>query len=385
MEDRRGVTPGLKHKARDATSAITDRLKSLFTSTWEAIVQDESLRGKPPHVSLRFSARLDSSVCARIEWDESIRIVISQKFILTFHEELQSVAPTLARLAFASRAAQKKHITAVVGAVEEMALSFILLHEIFHLMGGHMGWMSKRKNAASFDERLLGLAFAQQSSKNKARPTQVALSEAYLLESEADCTALQWLIQFDALPSLCRLLRTRIAAMMDFPSKRRPTAFRLALTAIWLVIRKMESSRAEWMQAGSETHPLPITRLFAAFGTFVQEYSVISDLRFDDRGGGHHKLSRSDVTSMQEFLREVLGPVLKADWNPHTETLPARSLEVQMTIYFPDFANHLLNRKVSTVVGREILQMERARFGMDRKMKPFRFFPVVEVRGLSNV
>ena len=51
-----------------------------------------------------------------------------------------------------------------------------------------------------------------------------------------------------------------------------------------------------------------------------------------------------------------------------------------MRFYFPDFANHMLNREVTTKVGRQIIQMEKARFRMNRTLKPYRFFPTMELR-----
>jgi len=59
-------------------------------------------------------------------------------------------------------------------------------------------------------------------------------------------------------------------------------------------------------------------------------------------------------------------------------------LEGQMVFYFPDFANHMLNREVTTAVGRQIIHMERARFRMDRTLKPYRFFPAAQLRRRSS-
>jgi hypothetical protein len=169
-------------------------------------------------------------------------------------------------------------------------------------------------------------------------------------------------------------------AVTDLPPQKRRTAFRLAVASVWLIIRKLESSRITWLEASGKTHPLPVTRLFMAFGTFLQEYSIISDLEFDDAGGAQHRLSGKDINSMREFLQHILGPVLKADWSPGRGTVPSNSLEGQMRFYFPDFANHMLNREVTTKVGRQIIQMEKARFRMNRTLKPYRFFPTMELR-----
>jgi hypothetical protein len=274
---------------------------------------------------------------------------------------------------------------AALSAIEELAISFVLLHELFHLMGGHLDWLAKKRNIARFDEDSLGLAFESRfANGSKAGPTRASLVTSYVLESEADCNAIQWLMQHASLGRLSKLLRTNQAPVMDFTTPQRRVAFRLALGAVWLVIRRMEASRALQMQSRRNTHPLPITRLFMAFGTFVQEYSVISEIHFDDDGGGQHTLSDKDVRSMRDFLKLVLSPVLKTDWNPERSTVPMNSLEGQMTQYFPDFANHMLNREVTTDVGREMLEMEKARFRMDRTLKPYRYFPTAELKRMKR-
>ena len=361
------------------------RWKAVFESLWRTIATSDSLQRLPPRVGLRLSKRVNASQCARIEWGTSVRILVSTWFANNLHEELSHFAAQICRLAFASPASRKRRQAAVLSAIEEVAISFVLLHELFHLMGGHLDWLAKKRNIAQFDEDSLGLAFESGSANgSQTRPTRASLVTSYVLESEADCNAIQWLIQHASLGRLSKLLRTKQAPVMHFRTAQRHVAFRLALGAVWLVIRRMEASRAQQMQSRRNTHPLPITRLFMAFGTFVQEYSVISEIHFDEEGGGQHTLSDEDVRSMRDFLKQILGPILKTDWNPEKSIVPMQSLEGQMTLYFPDFANHMLNREVTTDVGREMLEMEKARFRMDRALKPYRYFPVAELKRMQR-
>ena len=370
------------------------RWRKLFESAWKTILESEDLKRLPPKVRLRISSDVDASECAKINWHPELQILISKAFLPSLHQEVEKLSPALIRLAFASPRAQKEGQTAILSAVEDIAISFVLLHELFHLMGGHFGWLSKHRNIDRFDERHLGFALAVRSRRRKVHvaapgipansPSRSAMTTSYVLESEADCNAIQWLTRYSVLAGLRTLLRAKDSPMTDFAPKHRQAAFRLALAAIWLVIRRMESSRTTLIQSSSEEHPLPITRLFMAFGTFVKEYSAISDISFDDHGGGYHRLSDDDVTSMREFLMLIMRPVLIADWNPDRETVSPRSLEAQMSIYFPDFANHMLDRAVSTVVGKEMIEMEKARFRMDKALKPFRYFPTAELRRLKR-
>lgn len=368
-------------RVKRSQDAIEHDWRQLFAAGWRSILQSESLKRLPPNLKVRFSRRIDARHCARIEWNGNVRIVISTKFAAELHRELAELAPTLVGLAFASAKARRKRCLEAVCAIEDLAVSFILFHEIFHLMGGHLDWTSQQRGLAQFDEQQLWLAFSTGSPERGSRRFgRSDLSTSYVLESEADCNAIQWLLQYAELSRLRQLLRSKGQPVIEWAPEKRQTAFRLALAAVWLVIRKLESSRATWLQQRGRTHPLPVTRLFMAFGTFLREYSSISDLEYDGAGGGQHRLTGRDVASMREFLLHAMGPVLKADWSPGKETVPPNSLEEQMRIYFPDFANHMLNREVKTRVGRQILQMERARFRMDRTLRPFRFFPIAELR-----
>lgn len=365
-------------------STIERRWERLFAGAWQTIVKSENLERLAPKVKVRFSPRMDARLCARIEWNRSVQIVISTKFAEELHRELTELGPTLSGLAFASSKTRKRHGLEVISAVEDLAISFVLLHELFHLLGGHFDWLRLERGIGHFDEQRIGLAFARQgSTRSLGRPSRAALTTSYVLESEADCNAVQWLIQYASLDRLQGLLRLKSPVIGDLPPKERLTAFRLALAAIWLVIRKLEFSRVTWLEHDGKTHPLPVTRLFMAFGTLLREYSEISDIQYDAEGGGQHRLSARDIASIREFLLHVLGPVLKADWSPGSETVSSNSLEGQMRLYFPDFANHMLNREVTTKVGRQMIQMERARFRMDRTLRPFRFFPTAELQRRS--
>lgn len=360
---------------------ITRRWERLFAAAWQTIRESEDLRRLPPKITVHFSPRIDARLCARIEWNRGVRLVISTRFAEELQRELAGLSPTLAALAFASAQTRRMRQPEVVSAIEEIAVSFILLHEIFHLIGGHLDWTTEQRGIAHFDEQQLGMAPRRKpSAKSLKSPSRPELSTSYVLESEADCNAIQWLVQRAEFDGLRALLRMGRRAVTDLPPQKRRTAFRLAVASVWLIIRKLESSRITWLEASGKTHPLPVTRLFMAFGTFIQEYSIISDLEFDDAGGAQHRLSGKDITSMREFLQHILGPVLKADWSPGRGTVPSNSLEGQMRFYFPDFANHMLNREVTTKVGRQIIQMEKARFRMNRTLKPYRFFPTMELR-----
>ena len=364
----------------DLSEGVKKAWREIFIALWQTVLNDSQLHTKPPPLRIAFSDRLSAKGGACLTPGKSFVIRVSTRFALNLHMELRTVQDRLASLAFGSASTQRTRRAEVLAVVEEFSIGFILLHEIFHLIGGHAGWVAaKRSSILSFKQRHLGLPLAW-----GAGPPYAAIADAYLLESEADCSAIQWMLQVMSPPRLQRLLRTRTEHMQFFSGHRRLAAFRLLLASVWLAIRRLESAREQLKFNKSETHPLPVTRVFAAFGTFLMHYSGISNLRFDAEGGAQHTLTGRDVTSIRDFLQQILNPVLKCDWNPQSPNIPPGSLEAQMRFYLHDYGNHLLNKPVETVAGRELIRMERARFRMDQRLRPFRYYRAVKLRRMTS-
>jgi hypothetical protein len=356
-----------------------------FSVVWGELSEDSQILDEPPNLSLSLSDRLSSRRAARIRGGKRIVIEVSTQFAQNLEDGFSEVQSILVNLMSGSSAAERLDPTEVVELFRELTSTFVILHEIFHLIAGHIGWILSKRRGWNFDEEALGLQLdSGRRKKAGPEPSYAAIADAYLLESEADCTAVQWMILSMSQPTIRRILGTRARTIMTIPKQRRVVAFRLVVAAVWLVIRTMESARREVIANNSKTHPLPSTRAYTVFGECLSAYSVIDDLRYDSQGGGQHTLSDDDVNSMNEFLKKVLLPVLRSDWNPRSETLPPSSLEAQLLYYFPDFGNHLLNRPVATAVGREMLRMERARFRMHRSLRRFRYYRAAELKRLET-
>lgn len=356
------------------TTPAETKWKKIFYSLWRSVSTDRSLRKAPLEPVIVFSGDLPEEVCAEIEFTDSACIYISSKFIASLQAELRSHRQTLAKLAFEPGTSTPRNVDLPVQAVEELSIAFVLLHEIFHLMGGHIEWMSSQ-SYLSFDERRLGLSPTGPRESDSV-PSYQKVGKAYLLESEADCNALHWIVQSVPGPALRQLLGGKPAAITFYSGTRRIMGFRVLLIAVWLVLRRMEASRAAWLDRQSRAHPLPAARLFSAIGTLILEYSWISDLKYNAHGARLHTLSEDDVESMKTFMLRILSPVLRADWTPGERFVKMDSLEGGMLKVFPDFANHMFNRSPQTEVGREIVRMERVRLRMSLELAKFRYFSV---------
>lgn len=351
-----------------------------FRSLWRRIARDARLVRTPPSLEIIFSNRLAAYRCAQIEWGNSTRIVISARYAAQLRSELREHQQALVTLASLPDRPMRRHPDRILEVIEQLVVSFVLLHEIFHLMSGHVGLISSGAKPLSFDEFGIGVFSAENHGGTQTdTPSERKMAEAYFMESEADCSALQWIIQMTLPMSLRRHLGQAVPDFSSLTSIQRIVGFRMVLTAAWMTLRRMELNRARRMERPSETHPLPGARLFLAIGTLLQEYSEISDLRFDRQGAGHHTLTGSDVTTMTTFLHEILSPVLTADWNPDADVVKRGSLEALMVTAFPDFANHMFNRKPQTPVGREVSRMERVRLRIYPRLARHRYFPGIQL------
>ena len=131
----------------------------MFQTLWRLIARDERLKRLPPKPTVIFSSELDSTVCAQIEWENSVVITISTGFIAEITEELLSYSQTLVILV-SEPSRRIPSSERVLRAVEELIVSFIILHEIFHLVGGHVAWMSSQAELSFFDECRLGVVLS---------------------------------------------------------------------------------------------------------------------------------------------------------------------------------------------------------------------------------
>src|ERR1700728_2535347 len=76
-----------------------EKWKRMARALWRLIVRDERLKHLPPKPAVMFSAELDATVCAQIDWDASVVITISTRFLSEIHKELANYREALVKLA----------------------------------------------------------------------------------------------------------------------------------------------------------------------------------------------------------------------------------------------------------------------------------------------
>lgn len=193
-----------------------------FSSLWNAVLQDSKLRKQPPPLQIVFSDRLSVACAPSLNSVEPITILVSNRFAVNLHNEIRALSNHLVSLAFDSQPASRPHAKRALVVFEKLTVSFILLHEMFHLIAGHTNWVERQSRSLSFAGSQIGLPLSYAASQSYA-----PAAKAYLLESEADCSAIQWMCQVMVPVVLQRLLGTRTMHIQFFSGRRRVTAFRI--------------------------------------------------------------------------------------------------------------------------------------------------------------
>lgn len=259
----------------------------------------------------------------------------------------------------------------VTNALAELSSSFVVLHEAFHILAGHLRELEQSNPSINckLDEFSLGM---DTSSPPTMNPEMSDLQRAYYREFEADNNALQAMIQLPMPPATELVLvqasdtepeMAPILARQELLAKI--IGFRILAAASWIVIRLVERQRAPALQ---RSHPLPGARLLAAFITLVEEYAGLSQAkRQTDEIRLPIKPSKEQKRLVLEFTELVLKPVLvHLTASNGDESIP-------LPIYVKEIYNLMFNQPMETPEGNEVLEIQSLRTEMVERLSPFRY------------
>lgn len=266
-----------------------------------------------------------------------------------------------------------KFRTSFLESIEEMAVSFVFLHEIFHIFCGHLHARDVA-GFASYDE--VSMCADSLASNGREEAYQLCL-RAYYREVEADNTALQWLMQSRMPIGLRTLLyssrKCDVISISDTASKCREIAYKILLSAVWLVVKRMEKARSATMKMQYSQHPLPGARLLASIFTVLEQFAEI-DAVPDQSGRKLHQLSSREKMGIDKFLRVVLKPLLIAPWPADDMSTIEQGQESFSVLVALEIRNLLLQRPTETPIGQELERVEMLRSAMCEELADFRYF-----------
>lgn len=279
----------------------------------------EDVRLKKTFPSLRLAILQGSSSVssARVVPGREPRIEIALAFLNELDEQCTRDADII-RVTFGDQDAPgdgTARRSIILDAVRDFATQFIVLHEVSHILCGHLDSVQRpgQTKALALDETSLGIeGTTKEDSDAHVDPTEI--HRAYFLEMEADNTAIQWLMQGPISAALVRFLRSRLPreytadsafAMVDLRGAVRVEAFRVLLSACWSVIALMERKRGNALK-GSRTHPTSEARLVGAIFTLMEQYAELATSVTDPRTGGKfHRLTPHHHEACVAFFAEV--------------------------------------------------------------------------------
>lgn len=344
----------------------------MFALAWRAVASDERMLALPPQPILIFEHPAHGDFMARIVGRRRSTIQISHTFARAVGREVGLEAPLILSAVLGARPVSTPARAAVIRAVHDLAILFVVHHELSHLVGGHVAWRAASSSAPrrAFDEVNLGLgdddSAGATTSSREAR-------EAYYLEVEADNSGLQWLMQSRPPASLGRLSGHGRVALVDSTGDARVLSFRMLMVAVWLVMRLTEARRNPRIVKPSASHPRPAARLLAAIATMMEHFALLTELRADASGQRIQTLGEQQAEDSRLFVTEVVRPVLRVDWSRPGAPLVSGSLSKTLPLVLRDLHNLLLIRKATTPGGIELEQLERLRRRMNRTLAPHRY------------
>lgn len=265
-----------------------------------------SLTKPIPELSIAFSK--DFSLKARVGWltrdCKSVLITISDGFLRDLYNNVTRHASLIAAAMDANEADNDAML--IYEAVYDWSIQFVLHHELFHLLCGHLDLASAMSSPADVVDESYNL------SENQADIEKNDL-HYYFLEMEADSSAIVWLAHKLIMGSVNNLLIHRnlanepiSEAATELVGPAKISAYRTLFMAIWLVISLMERDRIGGDKK-NESHPLPSARIIAAIHTLIESYSSLVVTRME-RGRTYAKLDDQHIVEIAEFQKMVAGP-----------------------------------------------------------------------------
>lgn len=354
-------------------------LRDAFGQWLQTIHASALLRRRPGTPTLRISTDPENRQTALIWPRARPEIEVFSGFLHEIRADVEANGEAVAAACLGDVPAEQARAMqpALIGAVLHLSHSFVLLHELFHILCGHADESRQARGALALDEVHLGL-----DAPGAAPPADDEVLMAYYRELEADDTAIQWLIHAVPLEPLAPVLvspasgrRAPRRSMGLSQGRARVVSFRMLLVTLWLMIRLFERKRGAALRAHGARHPLPAARLLAAIATALEEYARADGWRMDASSGKKvQTLEDRHVKSMRGFFRQVLKPVLVAPWAGLVVRLDDDGWETSPLWIAMETGNLLLQRPPETEPGMELERLERLRPRMLARLEAYRYF-----------
>lgn len=279
----------------------------------------------------------------------------------------------------ASSAADAKALEDTRIVLYSVAEQFLMHHELFHLLCGHLDQRAVELGDAGFALDELELAASAKSQPVKKRPSTKA-DLPFFVELEADASAIQFLADRAAMGDIARIIaNAKARPISELEGDERAMAFRLCIASVWLVMLLFEGLRDG--DEASFSHPWPAARLMGLLFALAPFYATIIDITEDVNGDRFTVLNGDTRERMTDYLINAVKPAMKfavglVDGDQvvagYQRPDPCRSNLFVDTLR--DLAALIFNKEVITPGGRQLDRLMRKRAQFLKLMRPYRYF-----------
>ena len=254
--------------------------------------------------------------------------------------------------------------------VYDVAIHFILLHELYHIYEGHLDFLSQLRGRHS-------LAEVEQCFTGD--DPVLDLNTAYYLEMEADGSALVSLLTHVSFQSIVEQassvshVNTEHAFVQDLTDEARLFGYRIIACAVWMVGALMETSRPK----GSRS-VLPIARMLSMISTLMSWFIEANELVENEHGELIQRLNDQQPALIARFLNEVAKPVIVALWQfpgsaADTNTALFRT-PIELEQFLRDMQSLIGRQPPSSPFAQQIITSESLRSTLEKQLAPYRYF-----------
>lgn len=313
----------------------------------------------PSHVAVEFGERFQKRLLASIDKIEDLQL----HSLLAFADPYSAyiVMPDQARVALYTIAEQ-----------------FVVCHELFHVIGGHLDHRVATSSGRSFSLGEVGRATAARTTRKDGERLTVASELSLHLELEADASALQFLADHCVIEDLTNALNIKLDSTTSYSGNDRILAFRLVLAGVWLVLLTLEGNRGKGHR--SLEHPWPGARLIALLCVLMPYFIGKASTREDEIGQQFITLQGDTYAQAQQYMEQVAVPVVRFVL---TQAQPVQTYSLNglldqgqtdllVDILF-DLKGLLYDEKLRTTAGRQLLFLYQRRRHFFELLRPFRY------------
>ena len=365
---------------------MDETFSTTFRDWWAALADSGQLSRVPEPPRLTFADDPRNRFSAEILARDPPEIRIFRGFIADIRTETERLAPVLADACLDGLElliSRQEAETFVTRTCHDLVVSLVLLHELFHMLCGHLdAARHDYQNLTALDEFALGLSINDPDPNSGAELADPEVLRAYYQELEADNCAIQCVLQLPLRGPLAELLSALDTAgpdlpagAQDLPDDARVIAFRFLVASSWIMVRLFEVKRADRLRVRSQSHPLPGSRLLAAIATVLEEFAQASDTTtVEPDGRRSHVLTEESARDYRLFLDAVLKPVLMSPWPVRDAPDAADGFVISPLWVVQDLGNLMQNRERTTAPGRELSRLDSLRAEMNERFGKYRYY-----------